>query len=99
MHRIEKIFILTFWAPVFLSFCFWVYLTNLSGWSAWGAVSIMLIPIAFSAIYSFIGIVLVAQSIERKNFSLKLTTAVLFAGFPILVLFGRMIILEIQRSF
>jgi len=98
-YRIKKIFFFTFWAPVFLSFCYWVYLKNLNGWAAWAAAPIMIIPFTFSAIYTFIGIILIAHSVNRKNFSFKLTTAVLFAGLPILVVFARMIILEIQRSF
>lgn len=82
--KIVQAFLLTSWVPVFLFFFFWAYLNSLDGWSAWAAASIMSIPITFSAIYALIGLVLVAQSIKRKNFSLKLTLSTLFTGCPIL---------------
>jgi hypothetical protein len=97
--RIHKIYLFTFWAPIFLSFCFWAYLKSLGGWSAWAAASIMSVPITFSAIYTLGGIILIVQSIKRKNLSLKLTLATLFAGLPILWFFLRMVTIEISRSF
>ena len=91
IKTIKKLYIVFCWIPLTILILFHIYLNTLEGYGTWAVSRIIIIPVTISFFMGFLGVVLVAISLNQKTLVLKLILLVLLTMLPALWFIGKIL--------